>query len=264
MSAESFYLTPADAAKELLRRRKLPQLSQRVNEYLKGDVPELFTDSGAPTACLYRNIITPDYDLEIFMKQAESIGARPVLAEYTQDRFVTKNEDKYALGRLFFYLNTDSHGQVNTRGFKIIDFNSAQGLPLCDINTVWGESLVRFHHRILNKWHSECSSNIVDLSEWSHRNGGRAKEYYNSIFALFICHAILFENYRDSGPEGEFFRNIFLPSFQRVTNYFEMQPLICPNQAPEDENNPKWWSYPLERMEYICDAARSYRENATQ
>ena len=255
MSSSFFYFTPEEAAKELMRRRESPKLAERVKEYLKGDIPNHFSDYNGPISMLFRNIFTPDYELDIFIKYAESIGSRPVLAEYTKDRFVAKNEDKHALGKLYFYLNTDAHGHVNMRVFKIIDFDYAEKMRLCDIVTKWGESLVGFHHRILNRWHSESYRNIVDMSEWAHRNGGRAKEYYNSVFALFIRHAILFENFRETGPEGEFYRNIFLPSFQRVSEYFGMQPLICPMQPPEDENNPKWWGYPPERMEYICEAA---------
>lgn len=261
MSSTNYYLTPAEAAKELLRRRELPQLDQRVSDYLKGDIPSHLTNSSKPIACLFRNVFTPDYELDIFMKHAEAIGARPVLAEYTQDRFVGQNEDKYVLGKLLFYLNTDANGHVNMHGFKIINYKEEEGVRICDVKTLWGESLVAFHHRILNKWHPEYANNIVDMSDWAQRNGGRANIYYDYIFALFICHAILFDNYRDTGTEGKFLRNIFLPSFQRVSEYFGMQPLICPIQAPEDENNPKWWGYPPERMEYICNAARSYRED---
>lgn len=264
MSSENYYLTPAEAAKELLRRRELPQLNQRVYEYLKGDIPDQLSDSCAPIACLFRNVFTPDYELDIFVKHAEAIGARPVLAEYTQDRFVAQNEDKYVLGKLLFYLNTDANGHVNMHGFKVINFNQEKGVRICDIKTLWGESLVEFHHRILQQWHPECMNNIVDMSDWTQRNGGRAIVYYNSVFALFIRHAILFDNYRDTGTEGEFFTRVFLPSIQRVAEYFGMQPLICPIHAPEDENNPKWWGYPPERMEYICNAARSYREDPIQ
>ena len=257
MNLENYYLTPFDAAEELMRRRESPELEQRVIEYLKGDIPKQFIDNSAPIAVLFRNIFTPDYEIGIFLKHAESIGAQPILAEYTKDKFVTINEDKYALGKLYFYLNTDAHGHVNMQGFKIIDFNSADGMPLCNVNTIWGESLVGFHHRIMARWYSDCFQYIVDLSEWAHRNGGHAKEYYYSLFALFIRHAILFENFRETGPEGEFYRNIFIPTFTRVTDHFGMKPLICPIQTPEDENNPKWWGYPPERMEYICEAARS-------
>lgn len=161
MNMANIYFTPADAAKELHRRREMAHLNERVIEYLKGDIPGPFKDAGETIAVLFRNIFTPDYELGIFLKHTKSIGARPVLAEYTQDRFVAKNEDKYALGKLYFYLNTDAHGHVNMHGLKIIDYNNAEGMNLCDMRTLWGELFVGFHHRIMRKWHSECSKYIV-------------------------------------------------------------------------------------------------------
>ena len=257
MRSPFFYYSPEDAVKELMRRRELPQLEERVNDYLKGDIPKHFNDCTGPISMLLRSIFTPDYELEIFLKFADSIGSWPVLAEYIRDKFVANNEDKHDLGKLYFYLNKDAHGHVNMRSFKVIDFDYAEGKRICDIVTIWGESFVGFHHRILKRWHSEIESHIVDYSEWAHRNGGSAKEYYNSVFALFIRHAILFENFRESGPEVDFIRKVFIPTYQRVTDHFGMKPLICPIKAPEDENNPKWEGYPPDSMEYICEAARS-------
>ncbi|HRY31191.1 MAG TPA: hypothetical protein P5328_02275 [Candidatus Paceibacterota bacterium] len=253
---EDIYTDPKEAVAELKRRQKNPELIKKVEEYLKGDIPEpLVNFLEKPKMVLFRNIFTPDYELDIFLKYAKEIGAQPILFEYTDDMFVAKNEDKYALGKLMFYLNTDKEGHVNTKNLKIIDFNDSERKNIRDIKTLWGESLVDFHHRILAHFFSDKKLHIYDCSAWFHRNGGHPDGYYYKIFSLFICHAIMFENFRSSGTEGEFFRKIFLPIYSETVNFFGFKPIICRIQPPEEENNRKWWGYPKDRMEEFLSSS---------
>ncbi len=243
-------MDPKEAVKELRRRQKDPNLIKKVNDFLKGDIPEPLKDflNKPPIAVLFRNIFTPDYELDIFLKKVSDIKGEPILFEYVDDIFVAKNEDKYALGKLMFYLNTDRFGQVNMFGLKIIDFNFSECKQIKDLKTTWGESLVDFHHRMLDFFLHKRTTQIYNFSDWLHRNGACSKKYYKIFFALFIVHSILFENFRTVGPEADFYNSTFIEAFNLIKEYFGISPIICRIQSQEEENNQKWWGYPKERM----------------
>ena len=82
---------------------------------------------------------------------------RPRCLEYTGDKCCSMNEDKHLLGKITFY-----HGKGKRNGDKVthprvIDFYTADGKRFQDIQTVWGEGFVAFHHRLLSQELSEYS-----------------------------------------------------------------------------------------------------------
>ncbi|MFA6226982.1 MAG: hypothetical protein WC631_00640 [Candidatus Paceibacterota bacterium] len=255
MKVEDFYTEPEEAVRILKERRRDKELVKKVTDFL-GEIPEPML-SGEINAALFRNIFTPDYELDIFLEKTKKINARPILFEYTEDKFVAINEDKYSLGKMSFYLNTDSKGHVNTRSFKVIDFDTSEGKLIPDINTLWGESLVSFHHRLLKSFYPDNMKDIFDISLWFHKNGPYAKEYYKKMFALFICNGILFDNFRDHGEESIFLNEIAIPALEYLHDKFGEKPLICKMQEISDENNPKWWGYPRERLDEIINLSKT-------
>lgn len=247
------YTDIKEALLELKRRQAIPGVTEKVSSYLNNDIPAPLTNT-VISAVLFRNLFTPDYELEVFEQIAKANQLEPVLFEYTHDKFVAVNEDKYALGKLYFYLGTTGSTTSNMYARKVVDFNSAEGKQISELQTISGENFVHFHHRILDMYSPSSSKNIYEISKWLKEHGGNAKEYYKAFLALFITHGILFDNFRTTGAEGAFSENVFKPAFQIVEDHFGMKPLICSLQAPEDEDNPKWWGYDKSRMEGILEA----------
>ncbi|HEY5811921.1 MAG TPA: hypothetical protein VIT23_04635 [Terrimicrobiaceae bacterium] len=243
--------------RELRRRRVDSGLMQRVSDYLEGDIPEILLRTH-PAAVLVRHLCTPDCELDIFLERAKALDANPLLLEYSADRFIAKNKDKHALGKLSFYLNHDRHGRPNTFGMRIIDFQGAEGMAIRNIHTLWREPLVDFHHRILLRFFPHLSASLFDHSMWVHRNGALAPEFYAKFLAQFVCHAMLFENFRDHGYEADFLRETVYPAIEEVRRCVGAKPLICALLDVEEENSARWWGYPRERMAPIIKLSENY------
>lgn len=247
------YTPVNEAIAELERRQSDKELEKKVANFLNGDIPASLNNTKR-NAVLFRNVFTPDYELEVFESFVDTYSCVPVLLEYTDDKFVAVNEDKYALGKLYFYLGTSESTDTNMFAKKIIDFNDSEGKQIVDMKTLTGENFVAFHHRILEQFRPEMIPHIEDISEWLHVHGGNAKEYYKQFLALFIRHGILFDNFRTSGAEAGFSDHVFGPAFSLVSEHFGLAPLICSLQEPSDENNPKWWGYDKSRMSGILES----------
>lgn len=247
------YIPIEEAVVELKRRQGDESLREAVESFLLNDIPASLQNQDDLKAVLFRNIFTPDYELEVFEGIAERFSLSPVLLEYIDDKFVAINEDKYALGKLYFYLGTSASTDTNMFAKKVIDFNEAEGKQMKDLVTLSGEGLVDFHHRMLGLFNPEALSRIEDVSVWLHEHGGTAKEYYKQFLALFIRHGILLDNFRTEGVEAGFSERVFGPAFDMVEQNFGLKPLICALQDPSDENNPKWWGYDKSKMSGILE-----------
>ncbi len=255
-----FYIKEGDIHKELEKRKSDKDLVRRVEEYLGDKLPEPFNDQNKNFAVLFRHIFTPDYEIEKFLEKAKRLNLEPVLIEYKEDKFVAENDDKYALGKLYFYRGHGKNNEIIMDAFKIIDFDDSVRKKIVDVKTIWGELLTEFHHRILFFYYPELEKKIFDYSNWLHFHGGLAKNYYYNFLALFISNAILFDNFRDEGKEGEFCMDIFAPALDCVKNNFGLNPMIIPIQEIEDENNPKWWGYDLSKKEKIIELTKFYKK----
>lgn len=242
------YTRREDAVALLQERRKDANLRKRVEEFLGGNIPECVRGEGVH-AVLFRHIFSPNYELLRFLDHVNTLRATPVLFEHPNDKFIALNKDKYTLARVYFYLNTTKQDGINTRSLKLIDFDAAEGLPLSQVKTLSGNSLVDFHHHLLQLYHPEAMSHIYDATEWLHHMGSRAEKYYMNFFALFITNAVLFDNFRTKDHEAVFTKNVVIPALNEVYKSVGTYPIICPLQDVADENNPKWWTYPHDRLE---------------
>jgi len=250
-----FYIKEEDIESELEKRELDRELFKKIEEYLGEPLPEPFNQNKR-FAVIVRHLFTPDYELEKFLEKAKKFNLEPVLLEYTEDKFVAENEDKRALGKLFFFRGIFRGGKICMDVFKIIDFDKNIKKKISEVKTTHNESLVDFHHRILNHFYPKIKENIFDYSEWFHSNGKNAKEYYKNFLVLFLKNAVLFDNFRISGEEGVFCRNVFVPAFTSVYDTLGFKPLIYPLQNIEDEDNPKWWGYPLDKKEKIIELSK--------
>lgn len=75
-------------------------------------------------------------------------GLKPLCLEYLDDKFVAENIDKYYLCKMFFYGGAGRNGGINLSTMKVINFNDSQGKRIGGLETVGGNSLENFHHKL--------------------------------------------------------------------------------------------------------------------
>lgn len=231
-----------DALVELKRRREDKGLQAKVEEYLaEVGIPEPFRHE--PRLTLFRQLATPNIEVSRFLIIADGVEMKPLFLEYFDDKFTSNNEWKLYLGKLAFYEGVGKKGGDKINYKTIIDFNTYNGDPIKDVQTLWGESLVDFHHRLFDVNYSHHAKDFFyDGSDWFHRCGGKAELYYRYVLALFICHGILFENLILSDEsELNFGKNAFIPAFRFMIEKFGVKPIIVPISPTEIESAEFWF-----------------------
>jgi len=238
LQVEAMYTTLSEAKEEIWKRWNDKELRKKVEEYL-GEIPEPFRKE--PRVALSRSILSPNQELFYFLDLAKQSGLKPIGLEGIEDKFCTKNYDKVSLGKLSFLKcknAEDGRSQVN-----VIDMVISDGKRFCDINTLWGENLVDFHHRMLSLYNIDIET--FDDFKWF--NHGKKKnsiiDYYKKIFTLFLCYGILFENFIAKGNEKQFTDGIVARSYREIEEIFGVKPLIVPLLPLKDEDHWYFRSY---------------------
>ncbi|MEI7809967.1 MAG: hypothetical protein WCI41_00195 [bacterium] len=252
--------TPIEEAGEIIRKRwEDKDLRKRVEEKLNGDIPEILKDG--PHGLIWRCICTPDGEFQRFLDLCEIAKLKPVGFENSQDKFVAGNFTKYGLTKLSFSDGLDKNNNNIVIKKSIVDFNKFEGKKMCDLETLWGENLVDFHHFFLESIFPVMKDNVIDMSEWMKRNGEIPKKYYFSILSFAICHTVYFDDYDLIESEESFTNEIILPTLKEVENYFGIKPIIVKiSKVGEHEKDPYWWCYSKESKiimdnhinEYTC------------
>jgi hypothetical protein len=251
------YVNLEEARDMLWSRRRNLMLRREVQKYL-GELPD-FLKKG-PRAVLARQVATPNLDFHVFSRHAVKIGLKAACPDYAGDKFCSKNPDKLALAKMTFF-----HGKGRNRGDKtshqrIVDFSRWDGRPLKDVQTLWGEGLIDFHHRLLQSRFPEVE--ISDNTAWLKRMGGKPALFWPRLLALFLCDGILFENFHTAGQETAFTRNIILPALESIRARFGLSPLIVPLVPLEKEQDSRWSWYPSDfralAEQALETAGRSY------
>lgn len=236
------YTTLEEAIAEINKRREDKDLIRRVEEYL-GEIPEPF--SNGICAVLFRFIATPQFETKRFFDIVTGYDIRPLFWEYYDDKFHSGNFCKYTLGKIFIYMGMGKTGKSIIKKETVLDFNSSNGIKIKDLRTIKGESLIDFHHRLLNGVIPNSDEFLYDSSPWLKLQGGQAEMYYKKFLALFLCHGILFENFLFNKEESDFNKNVFLPAFLMVEKKFGIKPLIVAIAPTEIEGSEFWNSYPF-------------------
>ena len=195
-------------------------------------------------AVLFRQIATPNFELERFVSLALSAGLTPMVLEFQRDKFVTRNPIKYALARMGFHAGTGRKGGSRLRFISVADLHATDGRLLCHALTSWGQRLVLFHHELLEERQSLSCIELFDGSEWFLSHGGGARSYYAAFLSLFVRHAVLFESFLFTLHEHQFTSEIVLPSFDAVFAQHGLRPIVCRLDPPESEGFPYWLQYP--------------------
>lgn len=232
------------AEKEIRRRWNDKNLRRKVEKYLGGEMPGPFKKE--PRAVLSRSIITPNRELFYFLDLAQNTNLRPIGLEGIEDKFCTKNYDKVSFGKLSFY--EDRRGSRTKKMedgksiVRVINMMDADGKKICDVSTLWGEKLTDFHHRMLNLYGVKIET--FDDFKWFSKKSKRSNpyQYYENFFAFFVCHGILFENFYAKGKEESFTNNIIIENYKKISNIFQLKPLIVPLVPIEDEECLDYWN----------------------
>lgn len=233
--------TPIEVAKEEIWKRWNDQdLRKRVETALRDDIPATFSD--APRIVLARQVVSPNFELLNFLDLAKKINLSPFFFEYSSDKFTTKNDDKYYLAKLYFHAGVGKRGGEIVTSKKITDIDKYDGKPFSEMKTLWGDSFIHFHHMLASPLVSE--TDIYDISESYKKNGETADKYYFYYLSLFLCHAVLAENYLLNDNYAVFTQEVFYPNFKKVHDFFGLKPLIVRMVPSEKENDLYWRYYP--------------------
>jgi hypothetical protein len=236
ISLADLYTPLPEAVCELHARRSSPR---RVGE--SGLERHLVS---RPHAVLFRQVATPNFELERFVGLALSAGLSPLVLEFHRDKFVTRNTLKYSLARMGFYGGIGRNGGPRVRYLAVVDLPTADGLELQQTATTWGQSLIEFHHELLTERPLFGGLELYDGSEWFAEHGPTAHQYYTALLALFVEHAILFESFLLTPTEQQFTTEVVLPAFEAVQALHGQHPLICRLDPAVTEGHAFWLQYP--------------------
>ncbi len=251
--------TPIEEAGEIIRKRWADiDLRKRVEEKLNGDMPEILNDG--PHGLIWRCICTPDGEFERFLDLCKKAHIEPVAFENSQDKFYSGNFTKYGLTNLTFSKGVNRNNIHFVVKERIINFNDSGSKRMRDINTLWGENLVDFHHFFLQTIFPIMKDKITDVSEWMKRNGGTPRKYYFSILSFAICHTVYFDDYDLIESESNFISENILPAFKEVEKYFGIKPIIVRiSEVGEHERDPNWWCYSKESKIIMDNHIKEYK-----
>lgn len=252
---EMVYTSLEDAVEEIQKRwedGKLKELLAR--EYFTKGLPPPLRDS--PKLVLFRQLATPNYELQRFIDVSNTGGMGKVVLEYLDDKFTPNNSMKYCLGKLGFYDGVGKKGGKKITYETIIDFNKSNGHKIRDVQTVWGQKLADFHHEMLSDTFPNNNLNLYDQSRLLHLYGRNAKTYYKTMTALFIQNGILFENFILAKDELDFTREVFLPAFFDVWEKTGKKPLIVALESTDKADDEFWFCYPFSSRHIITDKMR--------
>jgi len=247
---EKLYFSIDEAREEIKKRQSNQELKSKVEEYLKNDLIPGLGDE--PKAVIIRSIMSPDHGFEYFLFLSKYVGLRPLMSEYTEDKFVGLSEEKLGLARLHLI---DNNGKKKLA--DIINFKEFHGLQIPQVRVLSGETLIEFHHNLFS-----INSNNIELTNISKyfKNFGRPKDYYPYYLANFIYHGVLFENFcldKDTN-EYAFTNDVVIPVMEDLERRFGCRPIVV-RLYPEEQSNDEdffWFSYSKQINNYIVEYAQ--------
>ena len=242
--------TPLSEALEILKeRRKDKKLVEKIESMFCCGVPNILKESVC--GVLARQVATPNFDTQRFIKICDENQLKPVLFEYPEDKFASRNPFKHSLCKINVHKGINKKGEYLFEKINIVDLVKYDGKKLKDIKTSWGEPLIDFHRKLFSEYGiiSECI--FYDISDWYKQNGGVAKEYYYNYMLLFLAHGILFENFLLKSDESDFTKNVLLPAMEKIESVTGLKPLIVPLSLLDIEDESYWISHPSKIKQFI-------------
>lgn len=254
VEVDDLFVSFDSAVAEIERRNNTDTtLRARVEEYLGEGMPDYFRNG--PLVYMARHIATPSFETLRFLHLVEPTGMKAVIGQDTHDRFVSHNPLKRALVKLPICIRIGQKGGQYTEQYQkvsIADTNSANGTPLAEIQTLWGESLITFHNQMLRTL-ARSEFDIEDDASWIdvlHR--GNLLEHYKKFLALFLVHGIMFEDYLiEDEHESKFVVDVLRPAFEFIEKHFGYRPLVVRLTPTTVESVDYWMSYPHEVLDIV-------------
>lgn len=237
--------TPVDDARRLLEERRcdrFPPPSSALEERLQA----------RPYAVLYRQVATPNFEMFRFLEIARRLELQPLVVEHFVDKFVTWNPAKLAMARMAFHAGTGRRGGSRLTKLVVADQTAYDGKRLDEVRTVWGESLIDFHHVLLGLTPSMPPLERFDGSAWFSSHGGRARSYYPAFLSMFVQYGVLVESFLETGEEAKHTFQTVIPAFEEVTNRnCGRRPLIAALDPPGTGDSPYWLRYPADLRAHV-------------
>lgn len=244
---EAVYFDLNRAIEELERRSLDTEIDKYLIEILDFGMPTPLVES-KDNAVIFRHVATSNYEILRFFEVVKDLeNIKPLVLEYTQDRFLSINDWKHSLGKIRFNKGIDRLGNPIVEAKTIIDFSTSDNRPISEVNTVWGQSLVGFHHEMLS-YHSVDMSKVHDISHWVMRAGSNARAYYKKFLSLFLKNNILFENFLLEKKEKRFTEEVVLPLIFEIEKESGYSPIIVALEPTETEGDDFWVSHPQKDM----------------
>ncbi len=250
---EDFVYTPVgEAVVELKNRGNDRELAKKISNLVES-IPEPLRKK--PKAVLFRQLATPNYEVRRFVSIVDLIdGLDPLFWEYYNDKFTSNNEWKHSLGKLMFFCGFGKKNGIKIENENVIEFNQFVGKKISEVKTLWGQSLVEFHHNLFEStYESFTQKEFFDASDWFRENGSMAKDYYKPLITLFVQNAILFENFILDVKELSFTRDVFLPAFIKTFEDTGYKPLIVALEPTELEDDVFWLCHPVDSKKVVDD-----------
>jgi hypothetical protein len=252
----SFIYTPINDAIKSLEQRSV---NLALNKFIDSKIPikPTLINNTDKLAFLSRDLATSNFETKKFIEVVEKEGLlKPVFWEYYGDRFSPNvNITKYSLVKMTFYFGLDKSGKDRVRNMTIVDFNLYNGKKISEVKTLWGQSLVEFHHELLDYMYpNQIGKNIFffDATEWYRTVGDHVSVYYENLLILYLRNGILFEEYfLDDQYESVFIKNIFLPAFIKIYKESGFKPLICNLSCGNKNSNNFGMYYPDNVYEFV-------------
>ena len=249
------YTPIEEASEQIFERWNNPCLKSRVLEFV-GQVPKEIAPQ--PSAIYWQNIVTPNFDFLRFEELARLAGLRSVIFEFLNDKFCSKNPQKLAYTKMFFYHGQGRNGGARLTRRNVVDITWAQGKLFEEIIVQNGKNLIEFHHELLRS--RGCGNSLIDISRYYECCS--PSEAYKYVFALTICYGILFETYLDNDSETEFCRTVVVPVFREIQDRFGVRPLVVPlyPHGCSDVGMPHWSWYPNEHLDLVDELLQKHEE----
>ncbi len=240
-------------------RRRDSELAERVSEFLGGDLPD-YLEGNRPILYLARHVATPNAETIHFLESMRCTGAHIIIGQDDQDKFVSVNAMKRALGRMPILsgpLSRSGPQPQVLRRHTVVDFASFDGRPIHEVRTLWGESLMEFHNRLFAKFVPGACELVQDAS-WIDRNSrGDLRSHYERLLALFVCHGVLCEDYwlDDSADTSErwFVSEILYPAHCATVARFGVPPLLVHLNLSFADSLDVCFGYSIDVGEHISE-----------
>lgn len=236
--------TDSSKAVEILRSRRVNPVPANERETDQNDYIRKFLLDGE-YAILARQFAAPNFETLSFVRKARECGLKPLILEYSADKFSGENSSKLACG----IIEIEKSPDVNQ--FIVCQVAAFLGQPISNVKTLWGQFILDFHHEMMKEIPELADVPVIDMSQWLHDHGKAARKYYFPYLSLFVRHAVLFEMFLDNSEEFTFTRDIVLPAINQAAEVYGAEPIIVALHNEKEEDAEHWMRYPASLEEFV-------------